>query len=167
MFPLSVGVAVGRERSWKSRAGFGEGVCWELGLRRAETYGLLKIMCSLEVEGMGCHQEALLFYAPSQPRPRPGLSLPWPHPLGRKTSLCVSNLGLQGPSHTEWVRCSGQPGQAFEDLGPHVSPNADVGLVPCSPWHTEPPFLPSRVEMGSEGEGGWAMLSNAPPALKS
>lgn len=124
------------------------------------------------MEGMGCHQEALLFYAPSQPRPRLGLSLPWPHPLGRKASLCVSNSGVQGPSHRVG-EVHGQPGQAFEDLGPHVSPDADVGLAHRAPFSAlfslahRAPFSPPRVEMGSEGEGGWAMLSNAPPALKS
>lgn len=85
---------------------------------------------------MGCHQELLLFYTPSSPGGL-GLSLP----VGRKASLCVSNSGVQSTSHTEWVGCSSQPGQEFEDLGPHVCPDADVGLVSWSPWHMDPRFL--------------------------
>lgn len=100
---------------------------------------------------MGCHQELLLFYTtPPSPAPPRSLSLPWPHPVGRKASLCVSNSGVQGTSHTEWVRCSSQPGQEFEDLGPHVCPDVDVGLVPWSPWHTDPP--PFSVLKGGDGQ---------------
>lgn len=67
-------------------------------------------------DGMSSGAAPLLHRPPAPPRP--GLSLPWPHPVGRKASLCVSNSGVQGTSHTEWVRCSSQPGQEFEDLGP-------------------------------------------------
>lgn len=105
----------------KAELGFGEGVCWELGLSRAEVSGLLKRMRSLEAEGMGCNQEPILLLTPADlPSPRSLTPLALSSvSLVEKQSVCVcvSDSGGQGAPHTEWVRCSGQPGPGVRGRG--------------------------------------------------